>query len=720
MDAPCAPPASARVSANARLVTDPTGQRGPFCLDAQTKFLSELDEKIRPLNDDEEILWTAVRAAGEFLEVSRCMISEVDHQSDTSIIHRDYCRRVPTVAGTRQLSSFGTVESLALLHAGHVLAVEDTAADARTAAFYKTAYRPLQIRSFVSVPCMSGGEWVATLSACSAAPRAWKDDEIALLRTVAAHVWLPVENVRLIARLRQELREREQAETALRASEERFRRLSDANTIGVMSGDAERIQDANEIFLAMLGHTRGEMREGRVRWRDITPPEWADLDEEKFKELLSRGAVLPYEKEYLTRDGRRVPVMLGIAAVTHEPLSWIAFALDLTESKKAQRELQLAKETAEAASMAKDHFLAMLSHELRTPLTPALITLSALAREKTLPTELRDDLRMIQRSVEFEARLIDDLLDLTRITNGKLLLDRAALDVHETLREAIAMLRVDALGKRLTFALDLAAEKFRMNGDRARLEQVFCNLIKNAIKFSPVRGCLRISSRNRAADGALILKFTDEGIGIEPRLLSTIFNAFEQGSSSITQRFGGLGLGLAISKALIEMHGGAISAASQGLGCGSEFTIELPVNASAEISDLPPLIEPAAASRALKILLVEDNEPTSYILSRLLQKRGHVVRSVATVLEARKAAADEEFDLVVSDLGLPDGTGFDLMRELKTRYALRGIALSGYGMEQDIQKSREHGFDLHLTKPIDVQKLEGAIRRVCENPSPNV
>lgn len=720
MDVPCAPPASARVPAKTRLVADSPGQRGTFCLDARTKFLSELDEKIRPLNDDEEILWTAVQEAGDFLKVARCMISEVDHERDTAIIHRDFCRGVPSVAGSRQLSSFGTLESLAQLHAGQVLIIEDTATDARTAAFYKKAYHPLQIRSFVSVPCMSGGEWVATLSACSTAPRAWKDDEVALLRTVAAHVWLPVENVRLIARLRQELREREQAETALRASEERFRRLSEANTIGVMSGDAERIQDANEVFLSMLGYTREELREGRVRWRDITPPEWAQLDQQKFEELLTRGAVLPYEKEYLTRDGRRVPVMLGVAAVTHEPLSWIAFALDLTSSKKTQRELQLAKEFAEAASMAKDHFLAMLSHELRTPLTPALITLSALAQEKTLPTELRDDLRMIQRSVEFEARLIDDLLDLTRITNGKLLLDRAPLDVHEALREAVSMLRVDALGKRITITLDLAAKNSHMNGDRARLEQVFCNLIKNAIKFSSVRGGLKISSRNRDENGALVLKFTDEGIGIEPHLLGTIFNAFEQGSTSITQRFGGLGLGLAISKALVEMHGGTISAASNGVGCGSEFIVELPVSTSAETSEPPPRTEPAAKERALKILLVEDNEPTSYILSRLLQKRGHAVRSVATVLEARKAAAADRFDLVVSDLGLPDGTGFDLMRELKTRYRLRGIALSGYGMEQDIQKSREHGFDLHLTKPIDVQKLEEAIRRVCANVAPNV
>lgn len=836
MDLASAPPAPAGPVPE-RAGISPNGVS--FQVDARARFLSELDEKIRPLNADEDIFSTTAAALGDYLKASRCFFSELDGDAGMAKVHRDFHPDAPSVQGAHRLADFGREEDWEAFRAGRVQAVEDTATDPRTADFFEDGFRPLHIRAALSVPCMSGGEWAATLSVCAAAPRAWTAEEIRLVETVVAHTWLPVENARLIARLRQELAERAEAQSALRASEERYRslvqattslvwtadgrgrfvtpqrswtnftgqkwrehrglgwfkmihpedreslgrqwqlavknrsifagegriwsaagggyrcfvaraapvlrrngavkewigtvtdihaqkqteaalrvseershRLHEANIIGVCSGDQECIREANDIFLHMLGFAREELAAGCLRWRDITPAEWRECDEEKFRDLLSRGIVPPFEKEYFARDGRRVPVLLGVALVTREPVSWIAFALDLTEMKRVHQELRAAKEAAEAANSAKDQFLAMLSHELRTPLMPVLMSVSAFAEDPALTRELREELALLRRSIELEARLIDDLLDLTRITKGKLLLECDTLDVHAVLRDVANLLRGDAAAKQIAVVLELSSPRSHVHGDSARLEQIFCNLVTNALKFTPQGGHLRIASRLAPdAENVIELRFADDGIGIEPEMLAEIFNAFEQGGDSTTRRFGGLGLGLAISKALVEMHGGAISAASAGAGHGAEFTLRLPLVSAAAVT--PPAAQPAGDMRPLRILLVEDHEATAFVMARLLRRRGHNVRTVGCVREAEENPALGEIDLVISDIGLPDGSGFDLMRTLQARYGLRGIALSGYGTELDVRKSLESGFALHLTKPIDAQKLEDAIYRVC-------
>ena len=367
---------------------------------------------------------------------------------------------------------------------------------------------------------------------------------------------------------------------------------------------------------------------------------------------------------------------------------------------------------AEAASKAKDHFLAALSHELRTPLTPVLMRVAALARSPELPEALRADLRMIQRNVELEAKLIDDLLDLTRVSRGKLTLHFEPTDVHGLLEHAVAICSEGVESGSLQIDLEAGAADCHVWADPPRLEQVFWNLLKNAVKFTPAGGRIRVITAN-PEPGRLEVSVIDPGIGIAPEDLPRLFDAFQQGNSEITRTFGGLGLGLAICKALVEQHRGTLTGISPGRGQGATFTVSLAT------VPVPAAVVPAgsaarpAESPSLRLLVVEDNEPTLEVMTALLELAGHDVKAAPDVRTARSLAESHPFDLVVSDLGLPDGNGFDLMSELRDRYGLQGIAVSGFGMEEDLRRSREAGFLEHLVKPVDVDKLKAAIARAA-------
>jgi signal transduction histidine kinase/ActR/RegA family two-component response regulator len=401
---------------------------------------------------------------------------------------------------------------------------------------------------------------------------------------------------------------------------------------------------------------------------------------------------------------------------------------DLTDRKQAEEELRAAKDAVEAASRAKDHFLAVLSHELRTPLTPVLATVSALEADESLRWNVRDSLAMIRRNVELEARLIDDLLDLTRIARGKLELHPESVDAQQILHHAVNICCVQEVAAgRLRLEMGITPGDYRLLADAPRLTQVFWNLLNNAVKFTPPGGLITVRSRIEEGftDRSFVAEVSDTGIGIEPERLPRVFDAFEQTDRWITRRFGGLGLGLAVSKAILELHGGSLTASSEGIGRGATFTVRLPAGHRFDLDEtvaafVPPrrIERPAAPppDRPLRILLIEDHADTAEAMAELLEGLGYqviVAGGVAAGLSAAEEtrAAGGGIDLVVSDLGLPDGSGHDLMRELVQRYSLKGIALSGYGMEEDVRKSLEAGFGRHLTKPVTLQALKSAIQQ---------
>ena len=381
----------------------------------------------------------------------------------------------------------------------------------------------------------------------------------------------------------------------------------------------------------------------------------------------------------------------------------------LKQSQSLATELQktnLELEEKARSNLAKDQFLAMLSHELRTPLTPVLASALELENEPDVREDVRESLQMIRRNVELEARLIDDLLDLTRIDRGKVQLNFEIVDAHTLLQSALEICQAEINRKHLRTSLNPSANTVHMRADPARLQQIFWNLINNAVKFTPHDGQIAITTSNNS-DGQLRVEIADSGMGIEPEALPKIFDAFEQGGRT---QSGGLGLGLAISKTLVEAHKGTITAESAGRNEGSKFTLVFPTSEKAQTQVAPKLSPTLAERQPMRILLVEDHEDTNRSLTSLLRRRGYHVQSALTFQSALELSDKEKFDVLISDLGLPDGNGIDLIQKLVSKPPL-GIALTGFGMEQDIRKSREAGFQHHLVKPIDLNKLDTLIQK---------
>jgi PAS domain S-box-containing protein len=447
----------------------------------------------------------------------------------------------------------------------------------------------------------------------------------------------------------------------------------------------------------------------------IIPPDRLS-EEPAILARLRRGERMDhFETVRLTKDGRLIDVSVTISPVrdAHGHVIGVSkIARDITEQKQIQRELKLAKEAAEAGSRAKDHFLSVLSHELRTPLTPVLASLGLLESRGDVPPELRDELNMIRRNVETEARLVDDLLDLTRISRGKLDLHFEAVDVHAAVEYAAGMFRGAIATKAITLETSMHAREHKVWADPVRLEQIFLNLLSNAVKFTPQGG--RISIRSEDVAGDVRVEIRDNGSGIEPEAMGRLFTAFEQGERTTTRRFGGLGLGLSIARSLVEMHGGRIAAHSAGANLGATLTVTLKTVPASRATSSPPPLMSSATAISCRVLLVEDHEDTRRVLSRLLTTFGCTVFTAGSVAEALKLSDAQDFDLLISDIGLPDGSGADIMRQLKKRGGdIKGVAISGFGQPEDHTRSREAGFNTHLTKPVNFNTLADVIRKMA-------
>ena len=387
----------------------------------------------------------------------------------------------------------------------------------------------------------------------------------------------------------------------------------------------------------------------------------------------------------------------------------MAIAAAISERNRAQAAIEQQKDAVEAANRTKDNFLAMLSHELRTPLTPVLAAVDTLEHDGGRSPEAKHSLSMIRRNVELESQLIDDLLDLTRIAKDKLQLRFGPLDAHEVINSVVEICRPEARARNLKLHLNLRAGAHYVSGDAAKFQQIVWNLLKNAIKFTADNGEITISSSNPEPQ-LLAVAVHDTGIGIEPEVMNRIFDPFEQGERASQRRYGGLGLGLAISKSLAQAHGGTLVASSEGRDRGSTFILTM------KTMPAPPriikLTSPVAESRPLRILLVDDHQDTCVALERLLVRRGHLVAAAHNVRSAMETAARSSFDLLISDIALPDGTGTELMTYLHAISHIPGIAISGFGMNGDVEKSMEAGFAEHLVKPVKMENLEAAIDRV--------
>jgi signal transduction histidine kinase/ActR/RegA family two-component response regulator len=491
--------------------------------------------------------------------------------------------------------------------------------------------------------------------------------------------------------------------------------------IALVDPESRHFLQANQAFSDMAKRF-GELPDAT----DIYDAGYEDVKiapSEAIERVLSFGAPFQLvEQPFIDRNGMTRFVNVNLLRLQGSEQT-IQGVLYLVEDKT--RDVTLRQELI-GANAAKDQFLALLSHELRNPLSPVIAMVGELEANAPDTPEIRRALEVIRRNVELEARLIDDLLDVTRISKGKLQLSLENASVHEILQRSYEICREDIAAKDLKIEFRLRAEHAFVEGDPARLQQVFWNLIKNSVKFTPAKGRIVIETLNPSPD-KIEIRTTDTGIGIEPDQIDRIFNAFEQGQSSITRRFGGLGLGLAISKAMVSAHGGTIKAESRGKDRGATFIVTLaaiatPVSVPVDGGKKAPKGEEAQEEPAKgpgpRVLVVDDHLDTCTGMKMMLERRGYRVTVAHTADQAVAKTKRQEFDLVISDIGLPDRSGYELMQELSTTKGLRGIALSGFGMENDVSRARAAGFSEHLTKPINFDRLEESIQSLLLEPEP--
>jgi len=438
------------------------------------------------------------------------------------------------------------------------------------------------------------------------------------------------------------------------------------------------------------------------------------LVESPVEKVIRFGLVVGLANHTLLirKDGVEVPIDDSGAPIRDNDGSLRGVVLvfrDFSEHKKAEDALRRAMSDAQAANVAKDNFLATLSHELRTPLTPVVLTLAGWIEAGRPPEEWREDVQMMQRNLELEARLIDDLLDLTRIVRGKLSLNQTVANVNDLVDGVVRMYQSEILTKGLRLTLDLKAARQFARVDPARLQQVVLNILTNATKFTPHGGAIEVRTENEG--DTIRVTVRDTGIGMTMELQLRLFRPFEQGAGAIVRGYGGLGLGMAISKALMEVQGGSIEGTSEGPGKGSTFSFAIPVvEVEQGVLDSARPADRPAEPQSFRILLVEDHPDTARALRRLLERAGHQVTLADSLTDAVARVEEGQTDLMLSDIGLRDGTGLDLVRKVRTFSAIPAAALTGFGMEEDVIHCHEAGFNEHLTKPINFQRLEAIMQ----------
>ena len=529
-------------------------------------------------------------------------------------------------------------------------------------------------------------------------------------RMVVEAEWERARRAEMVLAERDELLQAaEQARADAERASKRARRLVEANVIGVVFGEGEIMTEANDAFLAVVGYARADLEAGPLSWRELTPPEHRPLDDRALDELAGRGASAPYEKEFIRKDGTRVPVLLGAASLGGPGSEeWVCFIVDLTERHRALAALRAARAQAEAANRAKDEFLAVLSHEMRSPLHATLGWLSILKSGLAQGRDVSRAIATVERNARLQTQIVDDLLDVSRIVAGKLAIAVAPLELPAVVSTAVESVRPAAEAKGLTLTCTIALPGGFVIGDEARLCQVLGNLLGNAVKFTPSGG--RVSVSLTSDGGQAVLQIRDTGAGIAPGFLPHVFERFRQADASTTRAHGGLGIGLYLVKTLVELHGGFVAVSSEGPGKGATFTVRLPLEVASPAPSAARVAVAETAPRELAdvtVLLVEDEPDSRDALRMVLEHAGAEVHACGSAAEARRALEQARPDVIVSDIGMPGETGHAFLQWVRAQGGPRvpAVALTGFASLQDGKEAARSGFDAHLAKPVPADVL---------------
>jgi PAS domain S-box-containing protein len=557
------------------------------------------------------------------------------------------------------------------------------------------------------------------------------DQQIGLEGGAEIYLTEPIEALELTTVVKVLLR-LHSTERGLVQSEARWRSFVDSNIIGVVICRSDRIIEANDAFLQMTGFTAQDLSEPGITWRAITSPESLERSEVAARELRLRGNIAPFEKEYLRKDGSRLWAMVGAAAISDADDRWMAFIVDISDRKHATIEREAAYERervartqAEEATRLKDEFLANLSHELRTPMN-AIIGWTHLLKSGRLDDSQRQRaMESIDRGARSQAKLIEDLLDVSRIVSGKLSLSMTPVDLRAVLNAAMDSQRPAAQAKNIKIETGGGLPDVAVIGDVGRLQQVFLNILTNAVKFTQPGGEIRVALERTGELASASVE--DNGEGISPDFLPYVFDRFRQADGTSTRNHMGLGLGLAIVKHVVEMHGGTVKAESPGLGKGARFTITLPLAGTLDskprgpIGDRMPGNYASQAGLGMRVLVVEDDIETRDILAAILERGGFSYRVATRASEALTVLDDWQPDVIVSDIGMPDMDGYEFVRQLRSRSAAQGghipaLALSAFARNEDRDLALRSGYQAHVAKPVDPADLVKAITTLTGAP----
>ena len=650
----------------------------------------KLSDALRPLHAPAEVLATAGALLGEELGLARVLYGEVDAQGERFTLASQWLR-----AGTPGLSQasyriddFGPGLGAAL-RAGETVVIEDAALDALTAG-WPVRFHEEGIGALVTVPLVRAGRLDAFLSINRSAPHRWNADELRFMRDTAERTWTALDGAR--------------TQAMLRAERDRSRYIFDTIGEGFALLDRDwRIVEMNAEGLRIC-HLSLDQVVGRTHWELF--PESADAEASLMLRRVMEGRragaaeyqLPPVDGRCGWNEIRAFPVQDGGIAI---------FFRDITDRKSVEEKLK-------EADQRKDEFLAMLAHELRNPLAPIKSAAMLLDMGMVNETRVRQSSAIIGRQVKHMTRLVDDLLDVSRVTRGLIVLDKTVLDVRTIVDEAAEQVRPQLLARRQTLGVHLPASPVSVEGDRARLVQVLANLLGNAIKYTPEACAIEVQVRHGRDDGMLELAVCDEGIGMEQELTERAFDLFAQAKRSSDRSQGGLGLGLALVRNLVELHGGTVACASPGPGRGSTFTVKLPLALPAALPE-PVAAGVAVAGGPLKVMVVDDNVDAAETLAMLLDAAGHDVAVEHDSRRAFELARAAPPDVFLLDIGLPEIDGNELARRLLAQPETAGavlIAVSGYGQDQDKREARAAGFRHHLVKPVDFEALAGLLAEV--------
>nr|WP_242056907.1 PAS domain S-box protein [Planktothrix sp. FACHB-1355] len=525
-------------------------------------------------------------------------------------------------------------------------------------------------------------------------------------------------------------------EESLRQSEARFRSVFESKMIAMGFWDKNGyVSDANDAFLELIGYSRSDFFAKKLHWKDITPPEYIAREGLNNKDISQFGSCATYEKEYIRKDGSYVPVLLGGASFEDTSSGGVFFAIDLTERKKLENRLRQQAEELAQANRIKDEFLAVLSHELRSPLNPIMGWAKLLRSRKFDEETTAKAIETIERNAKVQTQLIEDLLDVSRIMQGKINLNICSVNLKSTIEAAIETVSLAAEAKSIQIQRAIDPNVVLVSGDPNRLQQVVWNLLSNAIKFTPEGGRVEIrlelvrDSKHSTIDNEQFptnnyvqIKVSDTGKGISADFLPYVFDYFRQADSSSTRKYGGLGLGLAIVRRLLELHGGSVCAESPGEGLGATFTVKLPllkqrVPLTSQSPAKTPQSPVSSPLNGLRVLVVDDDADSREFLTFVLQEYGAQATAVGSAAEGLEAVCKLKPDVLVSDIGMPGEDGYSLIRKVRALDAKEGgetpaVALTAYARDEDCKLALKLGFQMHVAKPVEPAELVKVVAKL--------